>query len=388
MKRSKDYMLCHISGIPYLLPFGQGIADHRRGIKINETGVYLWELLKRDCTEDMLVSKCASHFHADSALLPGLRKDIQQFLNILQAHGIVESSQAKPDSPVSFYRQIKIGGLLLELSGPASAFSDFFLPFAVQKCENVHQRIRVLCRMPAKHPNGAVLLRSSDLVVMEGEAEYIFLFPALRHIWEARMTRDGSLMTFYCRPPFTDAFRENLFHAIRLGFLYLSQRHHMAVIHSASLLYQGRAWLFAAPSGTGKSTHTGLWNQVLQAPLINGDLNLLAMDGETPFVHGLPWCGTSGISNTGSYPLGGIILLRQAEKNYVEALSEDRKQLLVMQRFISPAWSKKQQEANLSFAGRLLPHIFICRLHCTKEVSAVYVIKQAIDSYLEMQIEN
>ena len=60
----------------------------------------------------------------------------------------------------------------------------------------------------------------------------------------------------------------------------------------------------------------------------------------------------------------------------------------MMQRFISPAWSKKQQEANLSFAGRLLPHIFICRLHCTKEVSAVYVIKQAIDSYLEMQIEN
>ena len=30
-------------------------------------------------------------------------------------------------------------------------------------------------------------------------------------------------------------------------------------VHGSSLLFEGKAYLFCAPSGTGKSTHTGLW---------------------------------------------------------------------------------------------------------------------------------
>ena len=36
MKQSADYILHYLNGIPYLLPFGQGIADMRRGVRINE----------------------------------------------------------------------------------------------------------------------------------------------------------------------------------------------------------------------------------------------------------------------------------------------------------------------------------------------------------------
>ena len=157
----------------------------------------------------------------------------------------------------------------------------------------------------------------------------------------------------------------------------------MAVLHSASLLYRDRAWLFSGHSGIGKSTHTKLWNDLLQTPLLNGDLNLLAIENGQPVIHGLPWCGTSKISDVHTYALGGIILLKQAETDFAEALSESQKQLLIMQRFISPSWTEEQQTANLRFAKELAPHILICRLHCTPSPSAVTAIKQTIDTYLK-----
>ena len=35
------------------------------------------------------------------------------------------------------------------------------------------------------------------------------------------------------------------------------------LFHGASISYQGQAYLFAAPSGTGKSTHIRLWKKYL-----------------------------------------------------------------------------------------------------------------------------
>ena len=48
MKQNPNYILKELAGVPYLLPYGQMIADHRRGIKLNETGVYFWNLLKEE----------------------------------------------------------------------------------------------------------------------------------------------------------------------------------------------------------------------------------------------------------------------------------------------------------------------------------------------------
>ena len=116
--------------------------------------------------------------------------------------------------------------------------------------------------------------------------------------------------------------------------------------------------------------------------MINGDLNLLAIENGTPVVHGIPWCGTSGICDNKTYPLGGIILLKQAKENYIEPLSPDRKCLLVSQRLISPAWTKTLFEGNLSIVDKLADKILIYRLHCTKEPDAAETIKKELDTYL------
>ncbi|KAB5607392.1 hypothetical protein [Bifidobacterium jacchi] len=52
---------------------------------------------------------------------------------------------------------------------------------------------------------------------------------------------------------------------------------HRVVFHGATISFAGRAWLFTAPSGTGKTTHIRLWREVYgdRVGIINGDKPIL-----------------------------------------------------------------------------------------------------------------
>lgn len=379
MKQTDGYILHEIAGIPYLLPHGQLIADHRRGVQLNETGVFLWNTLEHVHNREELLSLFFEHYQAGPDDIPGMEQDFNDFLDQLSSYGIIEEdfSPFSPDAP--FYQYLCIGGLYLELAGPAEAFSEEFEPFAVSHCSKTDMTVEVCTGIPANRKNGTLILRSSELLICDCGDDYLLLFPKAEQIQEAWLAKDSSHVSFCCLPPFSGNLITDLFHAIRFVYLYLAQRKGLFALHSASILYQNRAWLFSGPSGTGKSTHTNLWNRLLQTPVINGDLNLLSLTPDGPVVYGMPWCGTSGIADPGTYPLGGIVLLKQAGKDTCISLSEDKKALLVMQRLISPSWTKEMLLSNLSFTETLAKETRICRFLCTKEPSAVYTIKEWID---------
>ena len=383
MHRSSNFSLFNIAGTPYLLPVGQGIADHKRGVRINETGIFIWELLREDRSEKELLDLYAPHFEASASELPQMEADLRQFLQILNNYGMISCNSD------NVQRYLSISGLTLLLRGPKEAFTQEFDAFEIDSssCDpsslHINQTINIVDFAPVFLSGGTVLLQNPELVVIQGDSHYRLLFPAAPGIYEVHLSIDGTNACYYCRPPYTENFRHDLFHAIRLSFLYLAQLHHMVVLHSASLLYRDRAWLFSGHSGAGKSTHTNLWKSLYDIHLINGDLNLLSMEGERPTVHGLPWCGTSGISDTHSYPLGGIFLVKKSSVDRIVELSDDKAQLLVTQRLISPGWTEAMVQKNLDRIAEITPHILICRLYCTKGPTAAETCKQTIDNYLD-----
>ena len=93
------------------------------------------------------------------------------------------------------------------------------------------------------------------------------------------------------------------------------------ILHSAYIRHRGRAILFSAPSGTGKSTQASLWAQYAGAEIINGDRALLQKVQDCWMARGWPVCGTSGICQNADARLSAIVLLRQAKKNAVRRLS-------------------------------------------------------------------
>lgn len=390
MRQSNGYIVKTIAGVPYILPYAQNIADHKRGVQLNETGVFLWKELEQEQTEDELADKFIQHirFEGNAEEAEEIRRDIRQFLEQLVRLGIVEDGENVPEEPV--WKYVNIGGLCIRLAGRAEVFSGEFAAFEVQEHEAgaVDMTIQVHNCFPRKHRNGTLLLRNKELAICEREEDYLVLFPMAEKILEADVSKDGTHAEFYCLPPYSDQLRYDLFHAIRLVYLCRAQLCGMYALHSASILYRGKAWLFSGPSGTGKSTHTNLWREAFHTPVINGDLNLIALTEDGPVVHGMPWCGTSEISDTNTYPLGGIILLKQHPEDVVVELPEDKQALYVMQRLISPAWTEKQMLSNIGFVEQLVKEIYVGRLLCTKETHAAEVMKARIDESGEVKTDD
>lgn len=374
MQFRKDYLNCKLADVPYLLPYGQSTADYAAGLRINPIGARLWNAISQGADRETLLAVLSDGCEATDADLPELERDLDEYLETLSRHGVTVHAPASPFAE----RLIQIGPLRIALKVSDSLWERHFRDFACREDGIPHQRISLCVQPPASHLNGTILVRTRELIIAENETSYLFLpltGPALR---EMHVTKDGAAAELYC-PSLTDADTDDLFHAIRFAFLVAAMRHNLFVIHSASLLYQDKAWLFSGSSGTGKSTHTGLWREAFGTPVLNGDLNLIGIENQTPMCYGLPWNGTSGIRTVGSWPLGGITFLKQSPKDEVAIPSADRKILYLMQRMISPSWTAAQLMQTKAFCERLASLSPIFRLCCTKEISAANVMKQAID---------
>lgn len=121
-------------------------------------------------------------------------------------------------------------------------------------------------------------------------------------------------------------------------------RHNGMRLHSSAVELDGRAYLFTAPCGTGKSTHTRLWQSVFgeKARVFNDDKPALRyVDGKW-YAYGTPWCGKDGININMKVPLAGICYLKQAPHNAIRRLSQREAMAKIIEqtqrRFTSPEW--------------------------------------------------
>ena len=379
MKLNDRYIKSTLAGIPYLLPYGQLIAAPAPATRLNDSGALLWDgILEGDSREELL-ALLADRYHTTERERAALAEDVDQYLHSLCRMGILLADTPESrgdDTPPLFYR---IGPLVFSYRGPSLLYDRFFSAFSCEE-EDFDQEVLILTGKPASIPYGAVLIHTEELTICDSGSSYCFFFAAPWGIREMHVKKDGSRAVLYRMPDPDDMHIEDLFHALRFAFLILAQQKELYVLHSASFLYRGRAFLVSGSSGTGKSTHSALWHDLYQTPLLNGDLNLLGIRDNIPYAYGLPWCGTSGICTPKDYPLGGIIFLKQAAIDQVQSLQPDEKVLHILQRMISPAWTKELLLRNLHFSEALAPLFFSCRLYCTKEPSAARTLKAVIDA--------
>ena len=93
------------------------------------------------------------------------------------------------------------------------------------------------------------------------------------------------------------------------------------MLHSSAVVMDGRAYLFSAPCGTGKSTHTALWRSVFgedRAFILNDDKPAIRLENGEFFAYGTPWSGKTDQNVNMRVPIGGICVLRRGETNKIE----------------------------------------------------------------------
>lgn len=151
------------------------------------------------------------------------------------------------------------------------------------------------------------------------------------------------------------------------------------LFHASAVAVDGRAYLFTAKSGTGKSTHVRLWRQLLgnRAVMVNDDKPLLGITSQGVTVFGTPWDGKHRLSTNTAVPLQAICLLTRGEQNSCKEMKPaDMLEYLMSQTYLpqNPLLKLKV----LELLNTLCDHVRFYRLACNMNPDA------AVTSYTAM----
>ena len=91
------------------------------------------------------------------------------------------------------------------------------------------------------------------------------------------------------------------------------------LVHGSCIAVDGEGYLFMASSGTGKSTHTRLWRELLgsRAIMVNDDKPIIHLIDDTPMIFGTPWDGKHHLSTNIGVPLKAVCFLTRGEQNAI-----------------------------------------------------------------------
>lgn len=149
------------------------------------------------------------------------------------------------------------------------------------------------------------------------------------------------------------------------------------LFHCAYIDYGGKAILFTAPSGTGKSTQAELWVQYREAEIINGDRAAVCVrDGV--FAEGIPFCGSSSYCSNRTLPLTAIVYLSQAPETSIRKLRGVEAFSKIWEGVSVNTWITEDMEAVSTAVLRVATEIPVYHLACTPDESAVIALEEAL----------
>ncbi len=116
----------------------------------------------------------------------------------------------------------------------------------------------------------------------------------------------------------TDAYLETL--AFYRKFVTAVACYDVLLFHGSAVALDDNAYIFTAPSGTGKSTHTRLCAALYKDRFcyINDDKPLLRLIDGVWYVYGTPWDGKHRLSQNIRVPLKGICFLSRGAENSID----------------------------------------------------------------------
>ena len=147
-------------------------------------------------------------------------------------------------------------------------------------------------------------------------------------------------------------------------------------IHASSIINDGYGIAFSAQSGTGKSTHTGLWQKVYpDTILLNDDGPSVRKKDGIWYIYGTPWAGTTGINVNTSAPLKALVFLERSEINTIRTLSALESIRRIFEAIIHPV-SDELMSIVLASVSSFITESTLCVLACNMTDDAPKTVKQ------------
>lgn len=146
------------------------------------------------------------------------------------------------------------------------------------------------------------------------------------------------------------------------------------LLHSSAVSVDGKAYLFSARSGTGKSTHTQLWLQAFgeRATLLNDDKPAIRVFDHGVFAYGTPWSGKHDYNANEKVPLQGIAFLSRSDQNSISPAPKP----IAIRHFLEQTVRPKEREASsrmLDIMSEILSRVPVYLLRCNMDPEAAQI---------------
>ena len=148
------------------------------------------------------------------------------------------------------------------------------------------------------------------------------------------------------------------------------------IFHSSYIEYDGKAILFTAPSGTGKSTQAELWRSLRGARIINGDRSAIRFEDGVLCAMGIPFAGSSTYCENRTLPLAAIVYLAQAPETTIRKVRGAEAFRRIWEGCTVNTWDRTDVDLASETVMKIASSVPIYYLACTPDESAVIALEQ------------
>lgn len=161
--------------------------------------------------------------------------------------------------------------------------------------------------------------------------------------------------------------------------------HNGMMLHASAVVMDGFAYLFSAPCGTGKSTHTSLWMEAFgtdRVTMLNDDKPALRLEDGRWYAYGTPWSGKHDVSANLRAPLGGICVLRRGAENQISPYGGAKVVFDLLEQTARP-YGGEARGRLLELLSALLETVPVWKLICTPTTDAALLAHGAMSAEAE-----
>lgn len=176
------------------------------------------------------------------------------------------------------------------------------------------------------------------------------------------------------------------YHLLHLVISNALLAYNRCVFHGTAFLWHEKAWIFSAPSGTGKTTQYRRWRKLYhdEVKIINGDKPILEFkEDHTIMVHPSPWKGKERWGSMLNAPLGGIIYLEQGKENKIECMAPQDAVIPLYKQFLFLPEKEEYIHAVCRMEDTLLRNIPVWKLINKGDLESAQLTHDVLLKYLE-----
>lgn len=162
--------------------------------------------------------------------------------------------------------------------------------------------------------------------------------------------------------------------ALMVLYALSSSQNMTLLMHASTVVNGGRAYLFLAPSGTGKSTHSQLWlKNVPFTRLLNDDNPVITINDGKVIASGSPWSGKTPCYINESYPVGALVYITRAKYNKIHRMSKIEAYGAVLTSASGKRWDRTIADGIHKALEYVVGNVPIYRLECLPDAEAAKV---------------